>query len=433
MNFCVDLDMNNHSQVIIIGAGIAGLEAALRLHQQGISVQVLEANDRIGGRIRGFSGFSERPVEIGAEEVHGDQSPWFDLLKTANIDLISNDDSDNYIYTDNQLLLEEQINDKSLKILDYLPQLIELYEGADISLAEFLAERKLSPLALRLANAYYANEYGSSMDRVGIKSLQKIDSKWTAGDLNLIPQTEVYSHILQKQYKSISPFIQLQQAVNAIDYSSEIIVVQTNSNQKYTCNQVILTVPLPVLQRDIIKFTPNLPEEKQEAIKGLKMDNGLKVILKFKQQFWAKGMGSLYGGKLVPEYWSLEATHPHDNILVAFAMGSYAEQLTALGTAAVPKILEELDLMFGDDTASNSFKDSYIANWGQEPYIWGAYSYPSPYAERYRSWLEWPIEGRLFFAGEAVNIQGHYGTVHGAMESAQLAVHKLLSVDPYNN
>lgn len=417
--------MNKHSQVIIVGAGIAGLEAALILDEQGVEVQILEATDRIGGRIRAFSGFSERPVEVGAEEVHGNQSSWFQLLAKAKIELIDNDASDNYVYTQGQLLLEDNLEDKSLKILDYLPQLIELYEGADISLSEFLAERKLSPLAMRLANAYYANEYGSSIDRIGIKSLQKVDEKWTAGEQNLIPQTEVYSHIIQKHYKPITPFIQLQQAVTAIDYSAELIEIRTNTGQNYTCNQVILTVPLPVLQRDMIQFTPALPEEKQEAIQGLKMDAGLKIILKFKQQFWASGMGSLYGGELVPEYWSLEATHPQDNILVAFVMGSFAEQLTALGAEAIPKVLEELDLIFGDQLASNSFKDSHIANWGQEPYIWGAYSYPSPYAERYRHWLEWPIEDRLFFAGEAVNIQGHFGTVHGAMESAQLAVKKI--------
>ncbi|MCP4441398.1 MAG: FAD-dependent oxidoreductase [Aureispira sp.] len=419
--------MNKHSKVIIIGAGIAGLHAARKLHQQGISVRVLEATDRIGGRIRAFSGLSERPIELGAEEIHGTNSIWFELLEQSNISLINGDNLDNYVYTQNQLIREDLVNDKTLKILDYLPQLIELYEGKDISLQQFLEQRQLSPLAMSLANAYHANESGSSLDRIGIKSLQKVDQKWSSGEDNLVLESDSYAHVLQQRFKTILPYVQLQEAAIIVDYTNQKISVTSNNDQTYTCEKVILTVPITVLQRKLITFTPNLPEEKEEAIQALKMDAGMKIILKFKEQFWPKNMGSLLGGELVPEYWSLQATHPQDHILVAFAMGSYAERLSALGEQAVTAVLEELDNILGDNLASTNFKESYIADWFKEPYIWGAYSYPSPYSERYRSWLEWPIDNRLFFAGEAVNLDGHYGTVHGAMETAQIAVDKILT------
>jgi len=92
---------------------------------------------------------------------------------------------------------------------------------------------------------------------------------------------------------------------------------------------------------------------------------------------------------------------------------------------AVSVAVQELDGLFGSNAASAALVDSHIQDWSKEPFIRGAYSYPNPGSEPLRSTLAQSIDKKLYFAGEATHHQGHFATVHGAMETAYRAVDEL--------
>ena len=106
-------------------------------------------------------------------------------------------------------------------------------------------------------------------------------------------------------------------------------------------------------------------------------------------------------------------------------MGEKAEQLAALGSEIIPTLLSELDHLLGD--VSTHYLEHHIQDWGAEPFIRGAYTYPKPGTGNSREVIAEPIKGKIFFAGEATHTGGHYATVHGAMETGLRAVTEILS------
>jgi len=131
---------------------------------------------------------------------------------------------------------------------------------------------------------------------------------------------------------------------------------------------------------------------------------------------------------VVPEYWStgVGGRSVQDNVLTAFVMGSYAENLLALGSGMIQAILNDLDHMYGTGVATNgNLAASYVMNWGADPFTKGTYSYPIPGGSGAREIIATTIGNKIFFAGEATHTAGHNSTVHGAMETGLRAVEEL--------
>jgi monoamine oxidase len=192
---------------------------------------------------------------------------------------------------------------------------------------------------------------------------------------------------------------------------------------------VIVTVPLAILQRGDIAFTPALPSTKTDAIANIGMGPGMKVILRFSSRFWPEKTGSIYGAGLVPEFWATAGggRSSSDDVLTAFVHGDNAATLSAMNdTDLVAAICAQLDTMFGGTVATSSLTDSHIQDWGKEPYIGGTYSYPIVGGGNARKDLADAIDGKLFFAGEATHYEGHFATVHGALETAYRAAEELV-------
>jgi lysine-specific histone demethylase 1B len=116
-----------------------------------------------------------------------------------------------------------------------------------------------------------------------------------------------------------------------------------------------------------------------------------------------------------------------DNILLAFIMGDQAAALSALGSdaAITAALLKELDSMY-DGKATTSFVASFVQNWTTNPFIRGAYSYSTVGMGNARTTAAQSIDNKLFFAGEAMNLNGHHQTVHGAIETGYKAVIDIL-------
>lgn len=416
-------------EVIIVGAGVAGLYAAHLLKEEGHSVRVLEAADRIGGRIHTLTDFAEIPVELGAEFVHGHNSVLFDFLSERGFTLLEDTQNVRYI-TDEGVVSFEKLAEK-----DELADFYEYYEqhhryaGEDISLKAFLEANEVWEQVEPFAEAFAA-EYGTAAARLGTRSLAKSAFLWSAGTKNF-RLAEPYQQLITLLAEGLD--IRTGQAVRHIGYGTHPAEVITATYQAYFADAVILTVPLTQLKKKAISFNPVLPLGKQEAIEKVGMDAvGLKVLMRFERPFWQADMFELVGSQVVSEYWVVSAgKNEQTALLTGFAMGERAEKLLRQGEAAAKaRVLAELDRLF-EGKASDTLLDFRLIDWGKVPFIEGAYSYPAPDSFGHVRRLAEPLAERLFFAGEATNTHGHIATVHGAMESAADAVEDLLNASRF--
>ena len=188
---------------------------------------------------------------------------------------------------------------------------------------------------------------------------------------------------------------------------------------------MIITVPISILKSGDIQFNPSLPDDKTIAFSKIGMDAGMKVFLKFSNKFFDQ---NIIGGAMCAAYRddSIGKTQ-NDNVLLAFIMGEQAEYLSALGSdAAISNaLLQELDTMYNGQ-ATTSFIASHVQNWTTNPFVKGAYSYSTIGMGDARKVATQQINKKLYFAGEAMNTNGHHQTVHGAIETGYREVIKML-------
>lgn len=417
---------NEGTKVIIVGAGAAGMFAAHLLATKGVEVVVLEAANTHGGRIRPLENFAKFPLELGAEEIHGENSMYYEMVKQNGAGIIE-EESENYYFIDNELLDREaaEENKDFIEAIDFIDS-IQDYSGEDISLADYLKNEEIDESVYHIINAEVANEHGTSAERIGMAGLALEAQIWAAGEENFMLADRSHLSIIEEHCKDILGKINYNQVVKSIDYSESLVSVSTQDGNNYTGNAVIITVPITILKAGAINFYPALPKDKQNAIQKIGMDAGIKVILKFKAPFWQPNTGSIFG-KLVPEYWvSSEGRSGDEYLLTAFVNGKNAEYLSQQGEEAISLITNELDSIFGEKVASANIEKSYIMDWFKEPFIKGAYSYDTVGIGESRKILATSLDGMVFFAGEATCTNGHHASIHGAMESAKIAVDELL-------
>ncbi len=418
------------TKVIVIGAGAAGMYCAQLLHKAGCEVIILEAGAQIGGRIRKLEGFSDFPIELGAEEIHGERSAYYNLVKSTNT-AIADGDTKDFIYLDNALQdLEVVANDADVKAAEAFLDTLEEgnYKGGDVDAEGYISANGFSTRVRPYLNARIGNEHGTSNDRISLQGVNIENELWTAGNTNALLKGGAHIDVLQKACADVWAKVQLNAVVNQINYAGGEVEVKTTANQTFTAAKVVVTVPIPLLKTNSLGFNPSLPSAKSEAIQKIGMGAGMKVILKFSQRFWDASTGSIFGTGLVPEFWSTgTGRSANNNCLTAFVHGKNAEQLVAMGNAAMlSKILSELDAMFGNAVATSSLTDHYIMNWQNETFVKGTYSYPSVGEGNAREVLAAPLDNKLYFAGEATHTKGHFASIHGAMETGLRAVKEIL-------
>jgi lysine-specific histone demethylase 1B len=214
--------------------------------------------------------------------------------------------------------------------------------------------------------------------------------------------------------------------VSKIDYSQSTILITDSNNNTFNADKVIITVPIPILKSADIEFIPALPDEKITAFSKIGMDAGMKVFLKFSNKFFDQ---NIIGGSVCAAYADDRiGKAQNDNILLAFIMGEQAEYLTSLGSdaAITSALIQELDIMYNGQ-ASASFIASHVENWTTNPYIKGAYSYSTIGMGDARKIASQALSEKLYFAGEAMNTNGHHQTVHGAVETGYREVINMLT------
>lgn len=407
---CRKLDLLEGSdfkgKVLIVGAGAAGLYAGYLLKSKGVDFQILEASSDVGGRIARLVGFADYPIDLGAQWLHGKHNILGDLIKKTKTK-ISLDNSERVFWFQQQLV-------------DTLPQDIELIfeeeDGLpDISFKDYATQKGFGHDYDFIVEGL-AGDQGADASLISVGENIREEENWSSGEGDYKFEKTFYDVYAEHIIPEITEEIVLNAPVTHVDYSGDKIAVTDGQGNIHYADKLIITTPITILQDGDIEFSPPLPDEKKHAFDKIGMGAGMKVFLKFSNRFYHQ---NILGGEVCAAYADeKEGKTGNDHVLLAFVMGHQAENLSALGSdsAIAQALLAELDEMYGGQ-ATQAFIDAHVADWTTKPFVRGAYSYSTIGIGNARSIAAKAVDNKLFFAGEAMNLNGHHQTVHGAAET----------------
>jgi monoamine oxidase len=436
--------------VIIIGAGVSGLAAAGELARAGVSVCILEARDRIGGRVFTIEDpAAETPIELGAEFIHGLPPEIWNPLKKAKTK-ITEVDGENFCVSGGHLSPCEFFSD-----VDAILEKMNI-SAPDESFRDFL-ERELptpangkEPEAKQRALSYVSGFNAADPSRVGVHWLvQGMEAEERIhGDRSFRSQ-HGYQDLLDIFRKEIEKYripVHTENVVESITWKSgNVTLAVREHNRSLTSHAAIVLVTLPssllrasIGQAGVVQFVPALPKEKIKAAEKIEMGHVVRIVLRFRERFWDRiasptrgtlsKMSFLFSkDEWFPTWWT---TMPEKSpIITGWAPFRSAERLSDQPESFVVKrSLQTLSglLGVGLQELQSLLERAYFHDWQSDPFSRGAYSYGTVGADGAQQVLSAPLESTLFFAGEATDTSGHNGTVHGAIASGQRAAREIL-------
>jgi monoamine oxidase len=430
------------ADVLVIGAGAAGLAAARALTSAGRRAIVLEARDRIGGRVWTDRTFAPFPVERGAEFIHGEQADTWALIRRAGLptESFSRWQGRRIVTEQDRLAGDELLHARpDLQRLFTLEQQLAEYQGPDCSLADWLAANHFSPLAAHIADMRLAHSNCATPATISVAEL--------AHELRISDKGPGDFHILDGYDRALALLaddldIRLGTAVTAIQWDEDGVAVETSGQagkrkdtdrrspaglpiaDSLSARHAVVTLPLALLKAGAVTFDPPLPQAKLRAIGALAMAPAMKLLLRFEEQFWDAQMTFLTGRDPVPVWWTVRRAAP---LLTGFITGPRAARLAAHGPdGALEQGLAALAAIFGD-APRRLFAAGHIVDWAADEWARGGYSSVPPGAHGQRAVLGQPT-GALHFAGEATVFANNPATVHGALHSGERAAGEILAL-----
>lgn len=434
--------MSIGQDVIVIGAGAAGLAAAAALARSGRSVLVLEARDRIGGRIwTRLEPALAAPVELGAEFIHGESPETHELLRRAGAPAVDTSG-------EHWSLVDGRLQRRTQSLLGKVRAAFQAggaLSQPDMSLEDFLAGetgRALPEEARAMARAFVS---GFDAADPRLVSLHSVAEEWGPGGMLDASQSRPaggYHTALLALSGALDGSrvrIQLRTVVTAVRWSDRSVEVEARwlgRTYRATARKAIVTVPLEVLKAPAgapgaIGFAPAL-EAKQAALTRLLSGPVLKVVLHYRRAFWEELDGGRYAGasffhapgKLFPTYWT--ALPLRAPLLNAWAGGPSAARLCELSDEEIIRhAMECASGIFPGDGGAPEPEGAWVHNWARDPYARAAYSYVGVGGGDAREMLATPLAGTLFFAGEATDTTGDAATVTGALRSGARAAEEV--------
>ena len=403
--------------VIVIGAGVAGLAAARRVHDAGRNVLVCEARDRIGGRVWSDASDPTCAIELGAEYIHGDDvSTWQFVRQLGLATTIAGRWDGRRIWHNAQLQHAVALfaTDASLPPLTTIEEQIATYAGPDISFAQWLDDNEYQGLARHLADIRLAHSAATTPELASIYAMQAdiLQGEHLGGNDHHI--VGGYAPIVTALAQSLS--ICFQCVVTAIREAGDQCRVTLADGAVLTAKRVIVTIPLALLKIGSIAFDPPLPAAKVQAIRQIDMHGGIKIALRFRDRLWDDTASFFSLVDPAPVWWTAAPGAPY---LMGFFTGPRAAHIGAV-TDPLATCLDLLTTVFGD-VVREQLVGWRMINWSVDPWSLGAYSSVPVGAHGLRPALAAP-HGRVHFAGEATAVDGHSASVHGAISSGWRAV-----------
>lgn len=414
--------MNKSKPIIIVGAGACGLMAARELAKGGKEIVILEARDRVGGRILPLpQNAFKYPAQGGAEFVHGSAPVTRQVMQEAGLTYVP---KDGYVwnYNDNQIIQGGRATPHLNEFLDTLKELKE-----DMTISSFFDKYFSDDNYSVLRNSIFTrvkNYYAGDPERTS-----------TFAVLNDLLSDEEIEGRIKEGYGAVLDFlvnecvekkvrIHLNSEVKAIDMKNNDISIACQDGNTCLAEKVIITVPLPLLYS--INFNPQIPE-KLAATSQIGFGGAIKIIISFKERWWVNGhspdlksMNYLVSNEAISVMWT---QYPNETaILTCWLGGTHADKYKDLTENEILEIAyTSLTTMFKVNTSTlkKLTLQSKVMNWYNDPFSKGAYSYPTVETERAIAELKKPVDNRLFFAGEAITNDKVMGTVEAALMSGQ--------------
>jgi monoamine oxidase len=423
--------LSTSANVLVLGAGIAGLAAARTLTDKGLSVIVLEARNRIGGRMWTDSSLG-LPLDLGASWIHGvDGNPITKLAEEFGAKTVPTDGENAIEFAaDGTELPDDEFNRMEALFEDIYEEVAEMQDSTDDDMPlqsafdQVIASRGLSDDDLRRLNYYIhlvtALEYGA--DAKDLSAWWWDQGEEFGGEEVIFPGG--YNQITDGLAKGLD--IRLGTEVKTVRYGSDGVEVETSAGV-FVADKAVVTFPLGVLKQASVKFEPLLSESKQAAIERLGMGVLNKVYLKFPAAFWGEDVETIsYVGDRLGEWcdWLSFVPFTGEPVLMAFHGGDKGFALEDLSDDEIAAgAMRTLRVMFGGDIPEP--EGMLITRWGKDPFSFGAYSHIPPFAsgDDYDALAE-PVDDVLFFAGEATSRE-YPSTVHGAYLSGLRAAERI--------
>ncbi|CAF2636604.1 unnamed protein product [Rotaria sp. Silwood2] len=435
--------------VIIIGAGAAGIGAAIELKKTSLSFVVLEARDRIGGRAyTDRETFSSIPIDLGASWIH-EYEPnnpmylYYQKYKTDEKNSFGDDDSDDEVVNldyDGQCLspeVEQQAKGVCAQLFEHLEKFAsENDEQEDRSVEDVIRSyydqivepygqiKRIIDSCLATFEVYEA----SSFPALSAKQWETIDESTICERFVLFGYGTILERIVD-QYKFP---IRLNTVVTHIDTcnSDRIAVCTSTADSPIFCRRIIVTIPLGCLKRETVVFKPPLPEWKRQAIDRMGFGLMNKLILQFPEQFWnakkkiilrtcAEQRGRFLYTVCLPS---------PANILILLISGMYARELEHLtDTGILDQVMIFLRQIFPQLQVPNPIKTKFT-RWSQDPFAFGSYSNYAVHAneQTVEMLTRETADGRVHWAGEHAHFNDDtnvwmHGCVHTAFQSGRRA------------
>jgi monoamine oxidase len=412
--------------VIVVGAGVAGLACAGDLARRGAHVRVLEARNRVGGRVwtvrpHGWPG----PVELGAEFIHGGNDALWALVRRAKVKT-SRLPGKHWLHSDGDLKRADDVVDRIAGVTEQ----IDAKRMRGWSFAKFLKQvaNEVEAKDRELAAGFVEGFEAAPMDEMSAAAAEG-ESPDDSEQFTVPDSYDALVQQLAEEAVSAGAEFWLESEVTRIRWRKGSVAVRIRGRaDEFKARCAVLTLPIGVLQAATVRFEPALTM-KRTALAGIGNGQVIRLTLRLDAERWralrvrAKApAGRLRFGFIhsrvdgVPVWWSLS----NAPVLTGWAGGPAASALANCGDSAltrrgVKSLSELLDL--APDILRKAIRDVRVHRWGRDEWSRGAYSFTMAGHNDAAAKLREPVRDTLFFAGEATADGKEVGTVHGALSS----------------
>lgn len=381
------------TDVVVVGAGAAGIAAAHRLRALGKSCIVLEAQRRLGGRVFTDDTLGQ-PFDAGAAYVHfAERNPWTAIAASLDLETVGGYRlwRGSRLFRDGQPLAEPDLQRRAGAMARLTELTDEISEDGDVSFERLVSQEAEDVRQIARARSLLAA--GEDAQHVSVADFERLND----GTDLLVPAG--YGTLVAKHGAGLP--VTLGTAVTQIDWSGPGVAVTTTAG-RIRARAAIVTVSVGLLQAEAIRFVPALPAGTRDALGGLRMGALSKVALRFD--------GARFG--LTPHLFlsdtstsgdsvSFEAWPFERDLVVANFGGDFARGLAKAGEAeAVARILDRFVRIIGAD-ARRHFVAGRLAGWSEDRFALGSYAVVLPRRVAAREALARPIGDRVWLAGEA--------------------------------
>jgi monoamine oxidase len=423
------------TEVLVLGAGAAGLAAARDLSQAGRRVTVLEARDRWGGRV-----FTRReaawpvPVELGAEFLHGEAAETMEAARAAG--LLVETLPDRHAWADGgRLRAIRDIWSQYDAVRRRVPK-----RGADLSFGDFLDRRTLAPRVKRLVRMLVEGYHAAPVHRISAQALAGGDEEVGEADHRQYRLVTGYEPLLGWLRAGLDPArvtVRLSAAVTDVGWEAGRVTVRARvgsgtETEEFRARAVIVTLPVGVLKAAPesagVRFQPEIAHLRS-ALERVEMGSVVKVALRFRARVWGEKADFLHDARAAfPTWWTRAPLQAP--VITAWAGGPAAEAMRGLGEREVVGLaMGTLGALLGERRSrlERLLEGWAFHDWQADPFSRGAYSYVLVGGTPAQRALSRPVEGTIFFAGEATDAE-ETGTVSGAIGSGRRAARAVLTV-----